>query len=130
MIKVSELLNETIRVAKASPDTIYEDRKAMLGGAERTIYPGACEYVTNNQPSCLVGVAMNNLGITIERLKTFDRCVGLNDTEIGTIIMYFTDEFEVDDEFAKTELTKIQAYQDQGSSWGDSIKVLNATICA
>lgn len=117
MIKTSELYAKVIEVAEKNPDVVYRDRAIELSGVD----PGDCEYALNGKPACLVGVALFELGLDIETLKDFDDSYGVIaeviDAEQGTI-------FEVDSPIE--DISVIQSAQDMGTSWGDSIKFLDA----
>lgn len=117
MIKISALLAEVKRIQADMPDVDYFDRlddlmsKGDEGGGEY----GECVYVLNLEPACIVGLALHNLGITIDRLYDYE---AHRNTNIADIAQSFTNDFDIDSNAALSELNKIQENQDLGISWG------------
>lgn len=98
MIKASELLVEVNKLMEEYPEKV-----------------GNCSYVSNHEPGCIVGVALNKLGVEVPTLITFD---GQVNSSIDVIAKRFPDDIDADDPQAIKALKYIQKRQDQGFSWG------------
>lgn len=118
MIKVSELLVEVSKVATNNPNVKYRTRVKDFDPEYATTY---CRYQVAGNPACLIGVAMSNLGISIDLLTQMD---GAFECGISAVIHYFTDVFEIDDKQAVKDLLTIQNCQDLNYTWGDSIEAI------
>lgn len=114
MIKISNLLEEVEKIQQENPDVEYEDRFKSIFGKTPV---GACKYVHANIPMCIMGVAMNNLGISTKTLEDFDQEHG---KLVGLIIKNNPEIFEIDNESDLDRLQGIQMNQDQGLKWGQS----------
>lgn len=108
-IKVSDLWNEVVKVSRKHPERVYD--KGSFG---------TCSYQRDGKPSCIVGNALNRLGVPIEDLQEFDTELG--DTSIGNIASTYEELFEIDSEAALECLTSAQNNQDQKVPWGEAVK--------
>lgn len=115
MIKVSNLLIEVTKVATRNPDVKYLERVKQFDPEYSASY---CRYEVAGNPACIIGVALNNLGVSVDELTQFDSAL---ETGINGIIDDFTAMFEVDDRSAVDDLKTIQNRQDNGWIWGESI---------
>ena len=112
-IKVTELLEEVKRVAKANPD------KKVDG----------CKYFHDNgHPCCIVGTAMFNLGIKQTDLLSVeiptawgDNPTNPNTQQIGLVVRC-TSFIEQDNLDALNALKKIQCNQDGDYTWGKAVE--------
>lgn len=111
---------------------VAEVRKAAAENPDKAFTPGtACRYfdLTEGTPVCIVGTALAALGITSDVLD-----YRLNDTNIQTIMsapMNFGIRFrpEADDydyDCIASWLSYVQRHQDDGNTWGDSVKAADA----
>lgn len=115
MIKISALLAEVKRIQADMPDVDYFDRlNDLMEGDEEGVY-GECVYVLNLEPACIVGLALHNLGVTIDRLYDYE---AHGNTNIADIAQSFTNDFDIDSNAALSKLNNIQENQDGGVSWG------------
>lgn len=77
---------------------------------------GACTYAEEGSPSCLIGRALNRLGVSIETLQYFDSKA---DSAIDTL----ADNGHVNmDQKAINFATEVQQWQDVHFSWGQAYK--------
>lgn len=88
----------------------------------------SCTYEAGGQPSCIVGYALSYVGVPVEKLAALDNA---DDThQIFATGIKFLSEDGVLEEIAGVTLTpqaqdiltKAQAYQDDGESWGGSVR--------
>lgn len=116
MIKTSALLAEVKRIQADMPDVDYFDRldDIMAKGYQEGVY-GECVYVLNQEPACIVGLALYNLGVTIDRLYDYEAS---GNTNIADIAQSFTNDFDIDSNAALSKLNNIQENQDSGVPWG------------
>lgn len=70
MIKTSDILKKVGEIAKSNPDITYPHRMMDMGAEEVENLP--CLYTYNGQPACIMGMALNELGVSIETLEDFD----------------------------------------------------------
>ena len=108
-IKATDLLEKVIEVAKERPDFVYYDE-----------FGKDCRYFVNGQPACIVGVALDKMGVEqsiIEELEATNgsslAVPGLFGQETGG-----DKYFESDDRDAVWKLSDIQLQQDQKVPWG------------
>lgn len=118
MIKTSDLLIEVTKVAEKNPDVRYRTRVKDFDPEYTTEY---CRYEVAGNPACLIGVAMNNLGISVDLLTQMDVAL---ECGIAAVIRHFDEVFKIDDQDAITELQTIQNSQDNDFAWGESIEVV------
>lgn len=119
-IKMTDLAAEIRRVATDNPDVLYQERAKELGVPERDYAPYArhCLYQAGGEGCCIVGVALANLGVPIERLAEYD---GPNETSIYEVVMQFPEDFIVDDEEAFRFVRYAQDSQDDDMAWGECV---------
>lgn len=116
MIKTSDLLSEVYRIQKIMPEVEYYDRLDDLMQHGDDMVAGDCVYVVNNQPTCIVGLAMHNLDVSIDRLYDYENS---GCTDIVSVVYFFKDDFDIDDILSVDRLSRIQENQDAGMPWGD-----------
>jgi hypothetical protein len=70
-----------------------------------------CVYFKNGQPSCIVGYVLSYKGVREEDLDSYENGSSVDGLEI------------TGDHRAAVLLEWVQAYQDQGISWGESVEL-------
>ena len=106
MIKTSDILNKVGEIAKNNPSLTYPDRMMEMGVEDIEDLP--CLYVYNGQPACIMGMALNELGVDIDTLEKFD-------AEGETIHGVIRDNPGlIEDDGHISELDSIQKLQDVG----------------
>lgn len=86
------------RVAEEGEDYVYAP-------------PSGCVYVHDGAPSCLIGCALYDLGISLDELAEHDLHGGYS----ALALPYWADER------TKNLATKVQSWQDERYTWGDSV---------
>lgn len=113
-------------------DTVNPVLDALLKEfGEDYVYPGSkykvCSYAANGQPSCLVGQVFYRLGVPIETLEEYD--------EVGNVLALADPQCALDGKTALESagvvvgdsrvlhiLDSAQGWQDQGETWGESVR--------
>lgn len=135
--KAIELLEKALE--EKGPDYVYER------------IDGGCVYVSNGQPSCIVGHALAYAGVPIETISTFDEAgkgdgpyswvdgSSINDLAVHNEYAYEevvqehektvleANDIELDDE-AITVFKVAQTNQDYLTSWGESVERAKAAV--
>lgn len=119
MIRVSDLAAKVVEVGEANPYTSYPERYTDITG-ESCDYKDTCRYQVDGQPACIVGVALHELGVSIETLEMFDHSP---DSSIYQLMRDYSGVyFELDDEDAQDFVSLAQEDQDMGDrKWGSVI---------
>lgn len=119
MIRVSDLAAKVVEVGEANPYTSYPERYTDITG-ESYNYRDACRYQVDGQPACIVGVALHELGVSIETLDMFDH---RPDSSIYQLMRDYSGVyFELDDEVAQRFVSVAQGDQDmEDAKWGSVI---------
>lgn len=110
-----DVLNEVIRLSDEDPDFIYTTQP----GREN---PLSCGYAgretgTTEGRSCIVGQALQNLGVPKDELvDLIDHAGKVITTHLN---IHAKDRY---DSYYLNKLTDIQLHQDNGVSWGDSVR--------
>lgn len=119
MIRVSDLAAKVVEVGEANPGTSYPERYTDITG-ESCDYKDTCRYQVDGQPACIVGVALHELGVSIETLDMFDH---RPDSSIYQLMRDYSGVyFELDDEDAQDFVSMAQEDQDRGDAkWGSVI---------
>ena len=114
-IKTTDLYNKIVEVANKNPNTIYPERVIELFDDPSKAFPYEtfCNYVVNNKPACIVGVALHELGMSIDKLKELDDYYG----GIGTVFEKI-EESVIECDGMESAIKNIQCRQDDGFSWG------------
>lgn len=96
-------------LAAERPDYVYEAPEK-----EEEDEAPICMYFHENAPSCIVGHVMARHGMTQDQLTSFENA--------GTAVygLFANDTLQVDRKTG-VMLSRAQAMQDQGSTWGDSV---------
>lgn len=120
IIKMTDLAAEVCKVATDNPDVLYRKRAKDMGvpTREHDPYMHYCRYQAGGEGCCLVGVALANLGVPIERLAEYDAD---HETSIDGVVMQFADDFEIDDEDAYRLVCNAQYRQDDDTVWGECV---------
>lgn len=113
-----KLIDETRKVAAANPDFVYE-REPRGDGSE---FLKSCAYVRNNQPSCIVGHALWNLGLINGELESSSR----NEDSVEEILSHLHINVDEGEGFW---LTEVQNWQDCKTPWKDSITAADDAVC-
>lgn len=109
-ISPNELRNTTIRIAEMNPDFIYQDM------AEN----GDCFYERDGYPSCLIGRALSRHGVSASTLRDIDQA------PFGTGVRDLFDTAPGRSDWDNVIwLSYVQEFQDQGISWGESVRLAN-----
>lgn len=98
-----QIIEETCKVAKANPSFVYD---------------GDCIYVRDDQPACLIGHALWNLGL-------IDISLGhhvVNSCGVSRVAEFLKIPLDDAEEYW---LTEAQSAQDEGDTWGDAIERAN-----
>lgn len=115
-ISTTDLLLEVNRIKRTMPGVIYLLRaKEILGHKPGS---GPCKYSLDGRPACIIGLALANLGVSIDRLKDYDDPDDFG-SSIIEILEGFPEDFAVDRDSDMSELSMIQINQDRGVAWGD-----------
>ena len=77
--------------------------------------PSGCVYEHNNQPSCLIGLAVTKLGAPIELLKEWDECRNVEGSGITDVA-----PVGMPDKVVKF-YAAAQRAQDDGDTWGEAL---------
>lgn len=119
-VKMTDLAAEIRRVATDNPDVLYQERAKELGVPVRDHAPHTryCLYQAGGEGCCLVGVALANLGVPIERLAEYDED---NETSIYGVVVKFPKDFILDDEEAFRFVRYAQDSQDDDKAWGECV---------
>lgn len=117
-ISLEDLVQEVREIAENNPDFVYfEDKTPNPYG------PGRCYYTKDSRPSCIIGRALFNLGISIETLRSMD--VDDNDNLFGTgISNFFRPETKLDSDRMHW-LSHVQVEQDAEIPWGRCVETGN-----
>lgn len=122
-INMTDLADEIRKVAEASPDVVYQERAEVLDApmsaakwesSERRY----CRYQAGGKGCCIVGVALENLGVPVERLAEYD---GPTERSFYGVFMEFPEDFFVDEEAAFSLVRNAQSRQDDGLPWGECV---------
>lgn len=97
-----KIIAETRKVAASSPDFIYKQIN------------GACKYIDNGSPSCIIGRALWNLDI-IDAKCEWDKFA--NSSIEGVVSQ---EDWDIDPDEVEW-LSDVQNYQDTGYPWGRAI---------
>ncbi len=113
-----EALKTALRtVAQGSPGYVYEAPEWMEPGVNRCYYVHrAREDESLLAPGCMVGYALNALGVPLESLKEWEACPASQ-----VVAAFFPDASA--DVIAAYRVA--QARQDRGDTWGKSIRGLD-----
>lgn len=115
-ISTTDLLLEVNRIKRTMPGVIYLLRaKEILGHKPES---GPCKYSLDDRPACIIGLALANLGVSIDRLKDYDDPGGFG-SSIIEILEGFSNDFTVDRVSDMHKLSLIQNNQDRGVAWGN-----------
>lgn len=112
---IKDILNEVIRLSEEDPDFVYTTQP----GREDTLSCGYAgrEAGTTEGRSCIVGQALQNLGVPKDELV---KMIDYADETITTHLnIHAKDSYDWD---YLNKLTDIQLNQDKGLSWGDSVR--------
>lgn len=109
MITQKQFVEETVRVINENPDFVYPNN--------------FCSYLKANTP-CVFGKVLSNFGVSQEYLSTVE-----NDS-IGNVLEKLAGnfspvQFQLFDRDTIVWACKIQAFQDDCYSWGDSLRIAN-----
>jgi hypothetical protein len=96
-----------IAVATRGDGYIYPRRTGDFDGP-------SCQYVRNDQPSCLAGVVLHALGVPLDRLAVADHGDGMRADLLARELGAF-------DRTARVLYTA-QVAQDGGSNWGRALE--------
>lgn len=80
------------------------------------VYEGACSYVRNSQPSCLVAQVLYRHGMTIDEMNRWD--LESDDSTVNGL--WNSDNLPLS-ELARDVLAVAQQVQDERQSWGDAL---------
>lgn len=111
---IEDVLNEVIRLSEEDPDFVYTTQP---GRGDSTpcgytgMYPGTCYG-----RSCIVGQALQNLGVPKDDLIDLSDCA----SEVLTDYLNIHAKYH-DDADRLIYLNNIQSNQDQGMPWGESV---------
>lgn len=110
-----ELVAEVRRLAAEQPDFIYGNQE---GAEENECSYFGCAVGDSNGQACIVGQAMTNLGVDMERLEDLEKS-GISAgiiaaLEDGLVPIKHTGE---DAQW----LANVQYYQDNGRPWGEAV---------
>ena len=113
-ITASSLKDEVIRVAAEKPEHIYRPKNPHASSA--------CTYTQNGKPACIVGHALNRLGVDTPALQEFDSHAegGLSVDELFYHYFHIFDDGGWDDESVQF-LSRVQSFQDGGMPWGEAV---------
>lgn len=122
-IKMSDLAAEIRKVATDNPDVLYQERAKELDAPHPSsvYHPSGqrfCRYQAGGKGCCIVGVALENLGVPIERLAEYD---GPTERSFYGVFMEFPEDFFVDEEAAFSLVRNAQSRQDDGLPWGECV---------
>lgn len=105
----TELIAATRKIAASRPGHVYDP--PAVGGAH--VHDGGdCVYSLDGQPSCLIGHALEDLGLLGVAAKAGNETS--IDTLIGRIGLQFTRR-------QRQWLKQVQTLQDGGESWGSAV---------
>lgn len=110
-----DVLNEVIRLSEEDPDFVYTTQPGREG-VSSCGYTGLAPGTTEGR-SCIVGQALQNLGVSKDSLIN----LSLNATGVLTDYLNILPKYH-DDADRLIYLDSIQSNQDQGMSWGDSVR--------
>lgn len=110
MIKTSEIFTKVAEIATTNPDITYQDRLIAMD-FDGEVEDAPCLYAYNGQPACIVGMALNELGMSIETLEKFDSA----GETINAVVRDHPDLFQEDG--CIDDLYSIQRKQDAGWSF-------------
>lgn len=83
--------------------------------AEESTNEGACKYVINGTPSCIVGYVLHHAGIPVETMEEFDQLSSLAGAVMSRLEYRGLLKLEGS---AYALLSQLQAFQDDGKPWG------------
>lgn len=103
-----ELANELLdkAIADRGADYVYEPD-------ENAAKLGQCNYVHGDQPGCIVGHVLHQFGVSLETLKQSE---GASARSVLSRVAPFTNKY------VRDLLADVQDYQDNGYSWGESVR--------
>lgn len=105
MIETRELIKEVVRLAHKFPDR-----------------QGECKYVDKGKPSCILGHALHNKGVSVKDLESAN--------EAGILTWFINQERSIYSPTFKIRLSKagdqfwlarVQFNQDEGMKWLESV---------
>ena len=120
--KTTDLYNKIIEIAKQNPDTCYTDRVREICDCTYDLsqWVDLCEYVIHDEPACIVGVAMYEMGASIDTIKDMSQY-----GDIASVMKYAdirgTGEKLFIMDGMEDEISNIQAAQDTGVQWGKAV---------
>lgn len=98
-VTAEDIINEVRKAAATRPDNVAE-----------------CQYVLDGEPSCIVGVAMWNLGLIDEDIESDEN---LN---CSTNVDYFLEDFGIKATVEQRRwLLWAQSAQDTGTRWQEAV---------
>ena len=107
----------TALVEQAGEDFVYVAPEPPENGYKR------CLYVRDGKPDCIVGQFLANLGVPVDRLTEADNGTNLSGTPAGILLRELYAEGVVNfDLGVSAALGTAQAWQDSGSTWGNSVE--------
>lgn len=109
---IKTLIAKAREIAEAHPDHVYEPPGLCLSGP-------SCLYVhSGNQPGCIFGRALLELGISVEQLRAFQERP--SDTTITTLIRTTWGDGQPSD-LELLWCQRVQIAQDVAKSWGNAV---------
>lgn len=131
---LDDIIAKTREIAAARPNVVYQRLQLFSETQSYHDKTLGCVYVEKNPagelvPSCLLGHALVNLGISAERLETCQNNGG--DTSIATVLpklgFRFNPSSEDDPSTHKAFwLQEVQHQQDAGRPWGQAVELADA----
>lgn len=88
-----------------------------------------CRYQDQGEPSCIVGLALSKMGVSIDKLDEMDNNCDVFSTSVDALCS--AELFPI--KLNKTEvqaLSEAQACQDQGGTWGEALKAYDQSLKA
>lgn len=116
MLTIENIENEIRRIAAENPEYVYDEGDAAAWGQR-------CYYVRNGCGSCIVGRALANLGVPIERLEEADSRNG-SGVRASTLLTELTGKSLV----AARWVQYVQDRQDKGVAWREAVAQADAVI--
>lgn len=106
MIDEKEFVQSVRDIAKAKHTFVY---KKLVGS-------NYCLYAHDGEPSCLIGCALFDCGVTIQELKEFDNADTVDSRGADTVLSHLGLSDEV-----CLWATAVQSHQDSLTTWGEAV---------
>lgn len=122
---VQDVADEMRAIAAQSPNFVYRAQDPSIQEEDQCSYLGMSRDRHNEGRPCIVGQALQNLGVTRDHL---DDVEGRSAFIALTWLLGLNNSHTVTADRTLNKIGLVQAHQDNGASWGEAIKGLDNVV--